>query len=453
MLTYKSFPLFILILYSGSITGQGLLNTNGAQFVVNGNVKLVLKNTGFTNDGTFIPGTGEVIFSGSVATSASFINGTSTTGFYNLTLNKSANGLQLGRNITLSNRLLFTSGDSLFLNGYNIDLGSTGILNGETGNKRITGRTGGYIQSTQTLNAPSSVNPGNLGFRITSPADLGSTFIRRGHQQQSGASIFRYFTVTPTNNSGLNATVDFFYFDNELAGIAEPNLALFSSANGGVQWLNMGEDAIDQGADILSLGGIDILNRFTLANISAPLSVRLIRFYVIPSANDVMLHWVTSSETNNQYFAVERAPDGLHFMEIGQVPGNGTISQEQQYQFIDQLPLSGKSWYRLRQVDIDGKINYTPVLMISRDFKSLQQASIFPNPVIGTSVYLNFNAPQTGSQIFMLYNQGGVLLKQFSVNLVAGSQLVEIQTGPLPAGIYFIRQQGDAGFGLKFLKQ
>ena len=120
MLTYKSFPLFILILYSGSITGQGLLNTNGAQFVVNGNVKLVLKNTGFTNDGTFIPGTGEVIFSGSVATSASFINGTSTTGFYNLTLNKSANGLQLGRNITLSNRLLFTSGDSLFLNGYNI---------------------------------------------------------------------------------------------------------------------------------------------------------------------------------------------------------------------------------------------------------------------------------------------------------------------------------------------
>ncbi len=236
--------------------------------------------------------------------------------------------------------------------------------------------------------------------------------------------------------------------------IAEPNLALFSSANGGVQWLNMGEDAIDQGADILSLGGIDILNRFTLANISAPLSVRLIRFYVIPSANDVMLHWVTSSETNNQYLAVERAPDGLHFMEIGQVPGYGTISQEQQYQFIDQLPLSGKSWYRLRQVDIDGKINYTPVLMISRDFKSLQQASIFPNPVIGTSVYLNFNTSQTGAQTFMLYNQGGVLLKQFSVNLsIEKFSTGRNQTGPLPAGIYFIRQQGDAGFGLKFLKQ
>lgn len=453
MLTHKSIPVFILLIYSGMLSGQVLLNNNGAHIVAKGNVKLVLKDAGLTNNGTFLPGTGEVIFSGSGITAGSFINGTAATGFYNLTLNKSANGLQLGRNISLSNILLFTNGDSLFLNGYTIDLGSTGVLSGETSTKRITGRTGGYIQSTQTLNAPAGVNPGNLGFSITTASDMGSTIIRRGHQQQSGASIYRYFTVTPTNNSALNALVDFYYFDNELAGIAEPNLAMFSSANGGVQWTNMGEDGIDQAANILSLGGIDIMNRFTLANISAPLSVRLIRFYVTPSANDVRLHWVTSSETNNQYFAIERAPDGLHFMEIGQVPGYGTISQEQQYQFIDQLPLSGKSWYRLRQVDIDGKINYTPVLMISRDFNSLQQVSVFPNPVYGTSVYLNFNTSQTGAQTFMLYNQGGVLLKQVTVNLVAGSQLIEIQTGPLPAGIYFIRQQGNAGFGLKFLKQ
>lgn len=453
MLTYKSFPLFILILYSGSITGQGLLNTNGAQFVVNGNVKLVLKNSGFTNNGTFIPGTGEVIFSGSVATSASFINGTSTTGFYNLTLNKSANGLQLGRDISLSNTLLFTSGDSLFLNGYNIDLGSTGILNGEAGNKRITGRTGGYIQSTQTLNAPSSVNPGNLGFRITSSADLGSTVIRRGHQQQSGASIYRYFTVNPTNNSGLDASVDFFYFDNELAGIAEPNLAMFSSANGGVQWLNMGEDGIDQSANILSLGGIDVLNRFTLANISAPLAVKLIRFYVVPAANEVVLHWLTGTESNNHYFAIERSADGLHFMEIGQVPGYGTSSQEQQYRFTDRWPLSGKSWYRLRQLDIDGKISYTPVLMINRDFNTIQPASLYPNPVQGTSVFLNVNSDKAGEQTFMMYNQAGTLLKQFNVSLVTGTQLIELQTGLLPAGIYILRQQGNARFYLNFLKQ
>ncbi len=453
MLTQKSIPFFILLLYSVVLSGQVILNTSGTHLVVKGNVKLVLKDAGFTNNGTFFPDVGEVIFSGSCVTTGSFINGSAATGFYNLTLNKSANGLQLGRNITLSNTLLFTSGDSLFLNGYNIDLGSTGVLSGETGNKRITGRTGGYIQSTQTLNAPAAVNPGNLGFSITSASNLGSTIIRRGHQQQSGASIYRYFTITPTNNSALNATVDFYYFDNELAGLAEPNLAMFSSTNGGVQWTNMGEDAIDQGANILSLGNIDIMNRFTLANISAPLAVKLIRFYVVPAAGEVMLHWVTSMEANNQFFAIERSADGRHFMEIGQVPGYGTTSQEQQYHFNDTWPLSGKSWYRLRQVDIDGKVSYTPVLMINRDANLQQPVRLYPNPVSGTSVYLNFNSDKAGEQTYMLYNQAGMLLKQFTINLIAGTQMIELQTGPLPAGIYTIRQKGQATFSLNFVKQ
>ncbi|HOZ67878.1 MAG TPA: T9SS type A sorting domain-containing protein [Chitinophagaceae bacterium] len=435
------------------LPAQGIKISSGASLVVNGSANLVLANTGITNNGQFFPGNGAVMFTGNSATSGSFINGSSTTGFYNLTLNKTSNGIQLGRDISISNILLFTSGDSLFLNSFNIDLGLTGTLSGEASTKRITGRTGGYIQSTQVLNAPAAVNPGNLGFQITSTANLGSTVIRRGHQQQSGASIYRYFTVTPTNNSGLAATIEFYYFDNELAGIAEPNLALFSSANGGVQWLNLGEDDINQGANILTLASIDILNRFTLANISAPLAVKLIRFYVVPAANEVTLHWLTSTESNNHYFAVERSADGMHFMEIGKVPGYGTSNQEQQYRFTDLWPLSDKSWYRLRQVDIDGKISYTPVLMINRNFNTIQPARLYPNPVPGTTIFLSLNSDKAGERTFMMYNQAGMLLKQFNVSLVTGTQLIELQTGLLPAGIYILRQQGNARFNLNFLKQ
>jgi hypothetical protein len=441
-----------LLLVSGVVSAQGLLNTSGTHLVFNGTVKVVLNNGGLLNNGSITAGSSELVLTGNTATSISTIGGSGITGLYNLTLNKSANGIQLNSNISLANILLFTSGDSLFLNGYNIDLGSTGILSGETSNKRITGRTGGYIQSTQLLNAPTDVNPGNLGFKITSASNLGSTVIRRGHQQQSGASIYRYFTVTPSNNTGLNATVDFYYFDNELAGLAEPNLAMFSSANGGVQWTNMGEDAIDQGANILSLGGVDIMNRFTLANISAPLAVKLIRFYVVPAAGEVMLHWITSMEANNHFFAIERSADGRHFMEIGQVPGYGTTSQEQQYQFNDTRPISGKSWYRLRQVDIDGNVSYTPVLMINRDVNIQQPVRLYPNPVNGTSVYLNFNSDKAGEQTYMLYNQAGMLLKLFTINQIAGTQLIELQTGPLPAGIYTIRQKGNSSFTLNFVK-
>jgi len=135
------------------------------------------------------------------------------------------------------------------------------------------------------------------------------------------------------------------------------------------------------------------------------------------------------------------------------VSGYGTSSEEQQYQFADKRPLSGKSWYRLRQVDIDGKSNYTPVLMINRDFNSSQLVRLYPNPVRGTSVYLNFNSDRAGEQTYMLYNQAGMLLKQYTINLIAGTQLIELQTGPLPAGIYTIRQKGNQRLSINFVKQ
>ena len=85
------------------LPAQGIKISSGASLVMNGSANLVLSNSGLTNNGQFSPGIGTVVFSGNSATSGSFINGSSSTGFYNLTLNKSANGIQLGRNITLSN--------------------------------------------------------------------------------------------------------------------------------------------------------------------------------------------------------------------------------------------------------------------------------------------------------------------------------------------------------------
>lgn len=443
----------LFLLAAERIPAQGVKIGSGTYLVVNGAAQLVLSNTGFTNNGSFQPGTGTVVYTGSDVLTASFIAGTSSTGFYNLTLNKTANGMQLSRNISVSNLLTLTSGDSLFLNTYTIDLGSTGSLSGETNSRRITGRTGGYIQSTQVLNAPSGVNPGNLGFKITCAANLGSTVVRRGHMQQVGASIYRYYDITPTVNTGLDASVSFYYFHDELAGLAEPNLGMFASSNGGTQWTNLGEDGLDQGADFLTVNGINVLNRLTLANISAPLSVKLIRFFALPFEKEVRLNWVTSTETNNRFFAIERSADGIHFMEIGQVPGFENSSQEQKYQFTDVQPLPAVSWYRLRQVDMDGKFIFTPVVMINRTGAAISIARLFPNPVTGTSVFLNLTDQVTGQQQLMLYNQAGILVKQFTISRVAGSQLISLETGQLPAGIYTLRQPGNEGFRLQFVKQ
>lgn len=198
---------------------------------------------------------------------------------------------------------------------------------------------------------------------------------------------------------------------------------------------------------------MNTLNRVTLANISSPLSVRLLRFSATPEEKAVVLHWVTSTETNNSFYAVERSADGIHFKEIGRESGAGTVEGERSYQFTDQLPLPASSWYRLRQVDLDGKFTYSPVLMINLQNTGSANARIYPNPVTGTTVYIGLSGGTTGLQQLQLYNQAGVLLKKSNVLRVTGTQVVPLETGNLSAGIYTIRISGNTGYALTFIKQ
>src|SRR5690606_29273558 len=79
------------------------------------------------------------------------------------------------------------------------------------------------------------------------------------------------------------------------------------------------------------------------------LPIELLRFDAIPGESDVKLEWETATELNNSHFEVERSADGRNFQQIGTVGGHGTTSQVIAYEFTDNSPLSGKSFYRLKQ--------------------------------------------------------------------------------------------------------
>ncbi|MEZ4849596.1 MAG: hypothetical protein R3B93_13450 [Bacteroidia bacterium] len=99
----------------------------------------------------------------------------------------------------------------LDLYGNDLNLGTTGVIEGETNNSNITSSSGGEIISTSDLIVPLNENPGNLGAVISSTAILGTTEIRRGHIAQSfsgGNGIQRYFQITPATNTSLDATLD-----------------------------------------------------------------------------------------------------------------------------------------------------------------------------------------------------------------------------------------------------
>ena len=149
---YKNYLLLIILvailqpLYTFS--QGGIKIESGAYLVSNSTANIVVNNAGITNDGVFTAASSTVSFTGSKATANSFIAGSASTNFYGLVLNKSSNGLLLNRSIGVSNSLTFTSGDSIYLNNFNIDLGTTGSVLSEANASRITGLNGGYIFST-----------------------------------------------------------------------------------------------------------------------------------------------------------------------------------------------------------------------------------------------------------------------------------------------------------------
>ena len=260
--------LITLLCFFGIAKGQNSFKITGGNLKVTENVAIVLKDCQLQNDGVLLATEGIVEIKGTGTKMQSEIGGTGTTTFHNLKINKSTNDVQLGTSILVNNQLEMTSG-RVDLQAYTLTLGTAnGTLVGENETTYITSTSTGQIVKTIDLNSPNNQNPGNLGIEITSTANLGLTEIRRGHNHQtvpSGTSIFRHFTITPTNNSGLNASLKFHYLDAELNGIQENALALMENNNG---WMIDGFDSRDANINTLSFSGYDDLYQYTLgANI------------------------------------------------------------------------------------------------------------------------------------------------------------------------------------------
>ena len=151
-----------------------------------------------------------------------------------------------------------------------LNLGTTGLVNGETETSRIFTLGNGYVQVINSLNMPVSANPGNLGAIISSNKNLGSVTIRRGHLAQANVSgttpgIRRYYDILPDNDNGLKATLRFQYFDAELNGLNESTLELWKQ--GRRNWTNEGFTSRSAVNNYVEKTNISALSRWTLSGI------------------------------------------------------------------------------------------------------------------------------------------------------------------------------------------
>jgi len=183
-----------------------------------------------------------------------------------------------------------------------------------------------------------------------------------------------------------------------------------------------------------------------------PLPVELTSFDGKETGKTNTLTWQTASELNNSHFEVERSLDGNNFRQIGNVHGNGTSVYKIDYQFEDHNPVA-QSYYRLKQVDYDGKFEYSDIISInSRNHKS-DITSIFPNP-ISDILNVSYSSETIEELTFKVVDLTGRVL--FSkINLMEnGNNVLELDCKTLPKGSYFLILQSDSVNQSKlFLKQ
>lgn len=280
--------------------------------------------------------------------------------------------------------------------------GELTISNGQTGSMEVSGvlevERGGVLSVQR-----------NLGFRNNSGIDI-----------DEGGSVLVAGDFTNYNNSN----------DVKIDGKLEIG-GDFANGNNGVIHGN-GRIAVAGSCDNSGeVFGVDN----TCAGISnLTLPVELLFFDAKIVGNAVHLSWATASEDNFDYFTVERSSNAKTFSAIGApVKGSGNATHILNYTFIDEVPFSGRSYYRLKAVDFDGTIEYHPIATVN--YTGEMEYKVFPNPSGGSNVSINIGTSPSKNSLVKIYNIIGE--EVFRARYLQGTNNYNFDR-PLEKGLYII---------------
>lgn len=184
------------------------------------------------------------------------------------------------------------------------------------------------------------------------------------------------------------------------------------------------------------------------------LPLQLTGFTVKKANGGAELNWSTSSEKNNDRFELERSTDGKVFEKIAQVKGGGNSLNKLSYSFTDKNPANGTNYYRLKQVDLNGKYTYSNSLTLEYNLSADNSKLIlYPNPVVD-EIILDLKNNNSKTVIVCIIDAVGKCVKSSQVNT---SELIRQHVANLNSGVYFLEVSDSFTKNLigrsKFLKQ
>ena len=438
----------------GSLYASGVALYAGT-FDDGGNTITIDGPGGWTNTGGTFKTTGITSFYSSWGVTQT-IGGANTTAFHELQIDNPGDNVILGLSpaaptivtsfldltkgdlVTTSSNILRMTDTSTVLNG-----SSSSYVNGpmtKVGNSAFVypvGKDGHYgqiaISGTPSSSSEVTAEYFDNSYSVLSPLDT----------SLANVSSHEYWNVSSADNLDLRLIWSSAAFSHivqcENLTIAQYN---------GTQWVNVPSSVI--GGSICTGTGSGSVQSLSSTGTNTPvtfgslktsggdaLPVTLISFNAVPDNKVVLTNWQTASQINNDYFTVERSANGNDFMPIATVKGAGTSNSPLSYDFTDESPLAGVSYYRLGQTDYDGHTTESPIVAVDMAQNIGVTSSgftVFPNPATDqVSIYL---INPSASSVINVYNVLGALV--YTTTYI-GNQQINIPTGgKLTPGIYTV---------------
>ncbi len=171
------------------------------------------------------------------------------------------------------------------------------------------------------------------------------------------------------------------------------------------------------------------------------------------------LSWTTLTEVNNAGFELERSTDGINFSSIGFVASaslTGNSSSALNYNFNDAKGFAINSYYRLKQVDKDGKFTYSTIVLLKvNKVKELTVTSVYPNPANAT-VNIAIESPINDKVTLVVTDLTGKVVLQKIKAIATGNNIAELSINTLASGSYFVKlicENGCTTAPIRFVKQ
>ncbi len=317
-----------------------------------------------------------------------------------------------------------------FVSGYNVYFG--------TNNNRIYySPNGGNSWTAQTTTG----NTNSYSIWFNTPSTGLSVDATNIVKTTNGGYNWNFVSTFPSSGGSISAIVGDYYTNNWWA-INATNMIYYSSDDGstwstqftaptaGLYYAMAKSMSNNLKIAVRSDGGISTYN-------VPQIPVELTSFTASANDGNVILIWSTATETNNQRFDIQRKVGNGEFTTVGFVKGNGTTTEQHNYSYIDSKVAPGNYVYRLDQVDLNGKNNYSKEVNVKINpplIFSLEQN--YPNP-FNPSTVIEYSTAKAGFVNLSVYSLlGQKVAELMNGNMDAGTHNVVFNASNLPSGMY-----------------